>query len=193
MFDINNLNEEYFIELDAGEILGIKELPIEDKIKCFKFFLENEVITNKSVISNIFMLINGINSFEDDLSEDNRIFFNGLEEYVDIKTELREEISAFKIKMLEYYLGIVKGLTVKLPELKVHITNTYYNVFQLANPIFISKLMVTHLKYVDTTKIKPVFNAESIYDRINGHVYSHTFGIIQRILSEASNESIGLM
>ena len=193
MFNINNLNEDYFIKLSAEEILEIKELTTENKIKCFKFFLENNVITNKSVIGNIFMLINGINSFEDDLAGDNRIFFNGLEEYVDIKTELREEISAFKIKLLEYYLGIIKGLTVKLPELKVHITNTYYNIFQLANPIFISKLMVTHLKYVDNAKIQPTFNAESIYDKINGHVYSHTFGIIQRILSEASDENIGIM
>lgn len=190
MFNLENLNNDYFQTLDAGEILEIKELKIEDKIECFKFFLNSDIITNHSVISNIFVLINGISNIDDDMSEDKRIFFNDLEEYVDIKLELGKEIEDFKRKILEYYLGVIKGLTVKIPELKIHITNTHFNVLHLANPSFISKIMIEQLDKIDVNNVKPTFNAESLYDKINGHVYSHTYGIFQRILSEASNEDI---
>lgn len=188
MFDINNLNEEYFSKLDAGEVLEIKKLDTEDKIKCFSFFLKSNVLTNCSVISNIYMLINSITEMDADIANDNRVFFNDLEEYVDIKLELRRDIEDFKKKLLEYYLGVIQGLNVKLPELKIHITNTHYNILYLSNPMFISKLMLEHLKNININNIKPTFNAESIYDKINGHVYSHTFGIMQRVLSEVDNE-----
>ena len=65
------------------------------------------------------MLINGITDIEDDTLEDERLFFNSLEEYVDIKLELKPEIEEFKKKLLIYYLGIVEGLNVKIPELKI--------------------------------------------------------------------------
>jgi hypothetical protein len=50
--------------------------------------------------------------------------------------------------------------------------------------------MIEQLDKIDVNNVKPTFNAESLYDKINGHVYSHTYGIFQRILSEASNEDI---
>ena len=185
MFDINNLNEEYFMKIDVSELLEVKCLNIEDKIKCFHFFLTSDCIANYSVISNIFMLINGIVNIDDEALNDTRVFFNDLEEYVDIKLELKEEIGQFKRKLIEYYLGVIQGLNVKLPELKVHIPNTYYNILYLANPMFISKIMLEQLKNIDVNNIKPTFNAESIYDKINDHIYSQTYGIFQRIISEA--------
>ena len=188
MFDISNLNDRYFMSVDAGELLNIKNLSTEDKIKSFSFFLKSDVITNYSVISNLFILINGVTNIDDEALNDERVFFNDLEEYVDIKLELKEDIEQFKKKILEYYLGVVQGLNVKLPELKVHITNTHYNFLHLATPIFISKLMLEQLKNIDVNNVKPTFNAESIYDKINNHVYSQTYGILQRIMSEAINE-----
>ncbi len=190
MFNLENLNDEYFRKLDAGEIVEIKKLKTEDKIKCFKFFLNSDVITNHSVISNLYILVNGISDIDEDIENDDRAFFNNLEEYVDIKLDLKEELDLFKKKIVEYYLGILKGLIVKIPELKVHITNTHYNIFYLADPCFISKMMVEQLDNVNVKDIKPTFNAESLYDKINGHTYSYTYGIFQRIMSEFSEQDI---
>ena len=128
MFNLENLNDEYFCNLDSEEILEIKKLPTEDKIKCFKYFLGSEVITNISVISNIYILINGISSIDEDSLNDERVFFNSLEEYVDIKLEIRHEIDDFNIRLIEYYLGIIEGLDVTLDELKTHIPNTHFNL-----------------------------------------------------------------
>jgi hypothetical protein len=193
MFNIENLTNKYFLELNAEDVLSIKHLQIEDKIKCFAFFLTSEVITNYSVISNLFMLINGITDIETEISEDERLFFNSLEEYVDIKLELKKEIEEFKKKLLIYYLGVVEGLNVKIPELKIHIPNTYYNILYLTNPTFISKIMNEQLKNIDVNAVKPTFNAESIYDKINNHVYSQTYGIIDRILSEVVDDNFRFM
>jgi len=189
MFNLENLTNKYFLELDADNDLDIKSLSIDEKIKCFSFFLTSDVITNYSVISNLFILINGITDIDSDISEDSRLFFNDLEEYVDIKLELKKEIEEFKKRLLIYYLGIIEGLNVKIPELKIHIPNTYYNILHLANPIFISKIMTEQLKNIDVNEVKPTFNAESVYDKINDHVFSHTYGIIDRIMSEAMNDN----
>lgn len=193
MFNIENLTNKYFSEVNAEDFLDIKTLSTEDKVKCFSFFLNSDVITNYSVISNLFMLINGITDIEDDTLEDERLFFNSLEEYVDIKLELKPEIEDFKKKLLIYYLGIVEGLNVKIPELKIHIPNTYYNILHFVTPIFISKIMTEQLTNIDVNDVKPTFCAESLYDKINNHVFSQTYGIIDRIMSEVMDDSRGTM
>ena len=167
MFNIENLNDNFFSELNNEEILQIKELSIEDKITCFKFFLTSEVITNISVISNIFLLINGISNIDEDTIDDERIFFNSLEEYVDIKLEIRHEIDIFNIRLLEYYLGIIEGLEVILDELKYHIPNTHFNIMSLATPQLISRIMIKYLTKIDVNRVKPHFNANELYNKIN--------------------------
>ena len=108
MFDLKNLNDDFFTTVNPEEVLEIKPLNTEDKVKCFRYFLTSDVISNISVISNIFILIDGVTSIDDNTLEDNRVFFSSLEEYVDIKLQLRDEINAFNIKLLEYYLGIIE-------------------------------------------------------------------------------------
>ena len=157
MFNIENLNDKFFSELNNEEVLKIKELSIEDMVTCFKFFLTSEIITNISVISNI----------DDDIVDDERIFFNSLEEYVDIKLQIRREIDEFNTRLLEYYLGIVEGLEVVLDELKTHIPNTHFNVMPLITPQLISKIMSKYLTRIDTTKVKPHFHANVLYNKIN--------------------------
>lgn len=167
MFNLNNLNDTFFIELDPEEILKIKDLPTEDKVTCFKFFLGSDVISNISVISNIFLLINGISNIDEDTIEDDRIFFNSLEEYVDIKLQIRSEIDNFNIYLLEYYLGIVEGLEVVLDELKTHIPNTHFNIMPLVTPRLISRIMIKYLTKIRAERVKPHFNANELYNKIN--------------------------
>lgn len=167
MFKLENLNDEYFSNLNPEEILEIKELSTEDKVTCFKFFLDSEVITNISVISNIFLLINGISNIDDEAINDERIFFKSLEEYVDIKLQIRYEIDDFNIYMLEYYLGIIEGLDVTLDELKTHIPNTHFNIMPLVTPNLISKIMSKYLRQMSAERVRPHFCANELYNKIN--------------------------
>ena len=167
MFSIENLNDAFFGELDTEEILKIKELSIDDKVTCFKYFLSSDIISNISVISNIFLLINGISSIDDDTIEDERIFFKSLEEYVDIKLQIRQEIDKFNIRLLEYYLGIIEGLEVVLDELKTHIPNTYFNIMPLVTPQLISRIMTKYLTKINAESVKPHFHSNELYNKIN--------------------------
>lgn len=183
MFEVKNLNDEYFSQLDPGEVLDIKKLSTEDKILCFRYFLNSDAITNVSVISNLFLLVNGISDIDDNALEDERIFFSSLEEYVDIKLEIKEEIDKFNIALLEYYLGIVEGLNVTLDELKSHIPNTHFNLMSLVTPELISKLMLKYLTRIDCHNVKPAFNANDLYNKINSSD-SLFLGFIQNLVNE---------
>jgi hypothetical protein len=167
MFNIENLNDNYFTDISPEEILQIKDLSIEDKVTCFKYFLDSEIITNVSVISNIFLLINGISNIDDDTIDDERIFFKSLEEYVDIKLQIRYEIDKFNIRLLEYYFGIIEGLEVVLDELKTHIPNTHFNIMPLVTPQLISRLMTKYLTKLSAERVKPHFNANELYNKIH--------------------------
>lgn len=189
MFEIKNLNDDFFASVDPEEILAIKELPSEEKVKCFRYFLTTDILTNVSVISNIYLLINGISSIDDNALKDERIFFKSLEEYVDIKLEIRKELDKYSIKLLEYYLGIIQGLDVQLDELKSHIPNSYYNIMPLITPTLISRLALKYLKKIDIDNVKPAFNANELYSKINNSD-SLLLGFIQSFCGEVSLNDI---
>ena len=191
MFEIKNLNDEYFSNLAPEVILEIKELPTEDKIKCFRYFLGTDVITNVSVISNLFLLINGITDIEDNALDDERVFFSSLEEYIDVKLEIKNEIDVFNTRLLEYYLGVIKGLSVNLDELKIHIPNTFFNLMPLVTINLISKLTIKYLDRIENKNVKPVFNAMELYSEINNQ---HTLflGFVQSLVSEVSRNDTNL-
>lgn len=189
MFEIKNLNDDFFASVDPEEILAIKELPSEEKVKCFRYFLTTDILTNVSVISNIYLLINGISSIDDNALKDERIFFKSLEEYVDIKLEIRKELDQYSIKVLEYYLGIIQGLDVQLDELKSHIPNSYYNIMPLITPTLISRLALKYLKKIDIDNVKAAFNANELYSKINNSD-SLLLGFIQSFCGEVSLNDI---
>lgn len=191
MFEIKNLNDEYFSNLAPEAILEIKELPTEDKIKCFRYFLGTDVITNVSVISNLFILINGITDIEDNALDDERVFFSSLEEYIDVKLEIKNEIDVFNARLLEYYLGVIKGLSVNLDELKTHIPNTFFNLMPLVTINLISKLTIKYLDRIENKNVKPVFNAMELYSEINNQD-TLFLGFVQSLVSEVSRNDTNL-
>ena len=191
MFEIKNLNDEYFSNLASEVILEIKELPTEDKINCFRYFLGTDVITNVSVISNLFLLINGITDIEDNALDDERVFFSSLEEYIDVKLEIKNEIDVFNTRLLEYYLGVIKGLSVNLDELKTHIPNTFFNLMPLVTINLISKLTIKYLDRIENKNVKPVFNAMELYSEINNQD-TLFLGFVQSLVSEVSRNDTNL-
>lgn len=189
MFDLKNLNDDFFATVSTEEILDIKDMDTDSKVECFRYFLTSDVISNISVISNIFLLIDGVSSIDENTLEDSRVFFNSLEEYVDIKLQLRSEMDSFNIKLLEYYLGIVEGLDVTLDELKVHITNTHYNIMNLVTPTLISKLMLKYLTRISFENVNPVFHATELYSKIN-NTDNLIVGFLQKLTNEVNLHAV---
>ena len=144
-----------------------------------------------SVISNLFILINGITDIEDNALDDERVFFSSLEEYIDVKLEIKNEIDVFNTRLLEYYLGVIKGLSVNLDELKTHIPNTFFNLMPLVTINLISKLTIKYLDRIENKNVKPVFNAMELYSEINNQD-TLFLGFVQSLVSEVSRNDTNL-
>ena len=153
------------------KLTDIKSMSKEDKISFFNLVLSDESIINANIISNIIVLCTGLSEIDKDLSELPEFFFKDTMEYIDIKQDstLKESIKDYSIKLCQYYLGVLLGLSVKLTDLKIHIPNLFYHSLFGIKVSNISKLLNKYLSKVDLSKVKPVNNADIIYNSINSN------------------------
>lgn len=89
------------------DILDVKNLSPEVKIEFFKYILSNEDILDSVIILNIFNMVKCYNAFDDSYFDSESTFFKDFEEYLDIKTELREDLDKFSKQLCIYYLSIL--------------------------------------------------------------------------------------
>lgn len=167
MFNIENLNDEYFTNLGSDEVLDIKNLTAFEKNQCFKYFLNSKVLTNKSILYNLFLMISSIENIDDDDYARDDVFFTSKEEYEDLESRLGYEIIEFRVNLLELYLCIMAGLANSSEESKIDIDPTYQNILEYIDPIFVANLILTYIKSVNAEHIKPINNAREYYDKIN--------------------------
>ena len=140
MFNIENLNDEYFANLDSEAVLDIKSLSAFEKNQCLKYFLNSKVLTNKSILYNLFLIISSVENIDED---------------------------EFRINLLELYLCIMAGLANISEDSKVEIEPTYLNILEYVDPIFVANLILSYIKSVNAEHIQPVKNAKELYDKIN--------------------------
>ena len=167
MFNIENLNDEYFANLDSEAVLDIKSLSAFEKNQCLKYFLNSKVLTNKSILYNLFLIISSVENIDEDDYAREDVFFTSKEEYEDLESRLGYEIIEFRINLLELYLCIMAGLANTSEDSKVEIEPTYLNILEYVDPIFIANLILSYIKSVNAEHIQPVKNAKELYDKIN--------------------------
>lgn len=162
------MNKEEILNLKAEDKLeNIKDLSLEDKVEFFKTCLNTDGIVNTEIISNIIVLLTGYTNIDDDLSDNKSFYFKSIDEYVDIKLQLTEDLQQFSIKLLKYYLGVLSGLSINLFDVKIHAPNLYFHTLLGLNAIQISKIFNKHIRDINPNEIVPVHNAEILYDCIN--------------------------
>ena len=167
MFNIENLNDEYFANLDSEAVLDIKNLSTFEKNQCLKYFLNSKVLTNKSILYNLFLIISSVENIDEDDYAREDVFFTSKEEYEDLESRLGYEIIEFRINLLELYLCIMAGLANTSEDSKVEIEPTYLNILEYVDPIFVANLILSYIKSVNAEHIQPVKNAKELYDKIN--------------------------
>lgn len=113
--------EESVIKYAAGEQefeqnyifnIELKQISKDYKLDMFKMFLKRETVLNSKIILNIYNLIKTYNSFEDAFFVHPDVYFNTLEEYLDIRTDLMDDIKEFSKQLVFYYLSCLKSLHV---------------------------------------------------------------------------------
>ena len=167
MFNIENRNDEYFANLDSEAVLDIKNLSTFEKNQCLKYFLNSKVLTNKSILYNLFLIISSVENIDEDDYAREDVFFTSKEEYEDLESRLGYEIIEFRINLLELYLCIMAGLANTSEDSKVEIEPTYLNILEYVDPIFVANLILSYIKSVNAEHIQPVKNAKELYDKIN--------------------------
>ena len=167
MFNIENLNDEYFTQLGSDEVLEIKGLPLYEKGQCFRYFLDSEILTNKAVLYNIFLAINGIEELSDEELASDIVFFNSREEFNEIIQQVRYEIDDFCSWIMEFYLNILAGLSVDFEELKYAPQITQINFIPYMTPIVLSKLLVKYKDRIEIWNTKPALNANILFNKIH--------------------------
>lgn len=95
------------ITTSIKDVLDVKNLPFEEKVEFFKYILSNEDVLDSVIILNIFNMIKCYNAFDDSYFEAEDTFFKDFEEYLDIKTSLRDELDRFSKQLCIYYMSIL--------------------------------------------------------------------------------------
>jgi len=162
-------NLEEFLKNLEEEELNIKEIPFEQKIEFLKKCFSLEEINNASILFNIYILIKTNNNFEDEFFESDKVFFNNIEEFLDIKFELKDEIQVFTKELIESFLSAILGFHITEQDVTsdfIQIPLKYQKILYTADFHTISKLFEKVKKYIDLANVKPSVRSENI-------IYNH--------------------
>ena len=164
-FNIEDFKEgtDFYNAVVNNENIIARALPQEEKVELIKQCLLHEEITNPSLISNIVLLSLG-GSVDDEVFENEISIFTSLIEFIDIKQEIRTEINEFNAQLCKYFIGVLKGYSLKLNELKIDMTNLYWSVIHSITFNNISGLL--NKVSFDIKEVPAIRNAEEIIDSL---------------------------
>ena len=164
-FNIDDFKEgtEFYTAVMNNEVINAKSLTQEEKVELIKQCLTHEELTNPSLITNIVLLSLG-GSLDDAVFENEVCLFNSLIEFIDIKQEVKAEITKFNTQLCKYFIGVLKGYGLKLNELKIDMTNLYWAVIHSVTFENISTLL--NKAEFDIKDVPAIRNAEEIINTL---------------------------
>lgn len=108
--------------------LNLKNLSIELITKAISFSLKYENLADKNMILNIINLIKIYNTLDDSFFIDDNIYFNSIEDFIDLKLELKDELEAFIRQLSIYFISLFKSynkLTYTPQDTYIKLPNVY--------------------------------------------------------------------
>lgn len=131
--------------------LNFKELSFDTRVVILKWALTHFDLVDSTLVLNIFNLIKGFNNCDSSFFDAQEVMFNSFEEFIDIKTLLKEDLIIFRKELAKYYYSIIRtvGATV-FPDnaLPVIIPLVYQRIFLISDFISLSN-MVRNFKSID--------------------------------------------
>ncbi|MGN1393457.1 MAG: hypothetical protein ACI4V7_05355 [Succinivibrionaceae bacterium] len=110
---LDNLNKIYTLE-ESDEFKDIvftrlKNLNVDLIIEALRISLTRETLKDPLMLLNIINLVKVYNTLEDSFFEDENIYFNNMEDLLDVRLELREEVNAFSKQLSIYFISLIKS------------------------------------------------------------------------------------
>lgn len=147
-----------------------KSLSLDLKIEVFKYILQVPELVNSALLLNILMLISSNTKYqEDEVYQNDVVIFgsqdNGLEEFLDIKIAIKEELNQFLQELVRYYLSCLCSLHYKETDIaydslqilpvKYHQLLTFLTFDELSR-------LSRHIQELNKLDLLPIYNAKSI-------------------------------
>lgn len=85
----------------------IKDFSTKKLVEIYRYLLSEESVVNSSLILNIINLIKLYNSFDDSFFNHRLIYEKDLEQFLDIKLSLKNELNEFITKLSKYWISVI--------------------------------------------------------------------------------------
>lgn len=99
-------------ELEDNHIqifLDLKGLPVETLAEIFRYAFKKEDLNDPLLILNIINLIKVYNTLDDSFFDDEYVYADDIEKFLDLKLELVDDIAEFNKKVSIYFLSLFKS------------------------------------------------------------------------------------
>ena len=110
---INLLQQVYDTENQEGYndviFLNLKGLSVESLAEAFRYSLSREDLKNPSMLLNIINLIKIYNTLDDSFFENEDVFVSSIEELLDVKFEIHNELQQFIRQVSIYFMSLFKS------------------------------------------------------------------------------------
>ena len=108
--DYLKLIYEYENSIEKNNVLlDLKSLSLNELTEAIKYSLSFEELNDAVMLLNIINLIKTYNNLEDLFFESKDVYFNNLEELLDLKLSLRNELKEFSKKLSIYFISLFKS------------------------------------------------------------------------------------
>ena len=109
--NITNLVQEFNRDNEEQVILmfNLKEAKTEQKIDALKYGFNTPTLDDPLMQLNLYNLIKSYNNMNDEFFASSDVYFNSVEELLDIKLALGSEIKAFIRQLSIYYMSLFKS------------------------------------------------------------------------------------
>ena len=149
-----------------------KGLSTEDLTELFKMALSRETLVNNQLLANINILVNGYNTLDDALFNSPTIIIKDVEQLLDLKLSLAEEIKAFQTKAVYWYLAcLYSAHKVEYTYLDniIPLPNVWRKFLTATNLLIISQMMAK-ANPIDTGSLPLVENAYPIIVELSANL-----------------------
>ncbi len=165
IFEYENKNE-----VIPEIVINLKGLPIDTIIHVMKYCFECESIRNSSILMNMFAIISGYNSLDEQFFNDERIYISSLEEYLEIKMNCKNELKKFATNLTKYFLSCIKSsskLEYTYLDDVIEIPTTYERILRNSTILQLSSIM---------QKAEPI-NTDDLFVISNATVYVNSIAL----------------
>ena len=165
--ETNKKNKQYIIKLEKGFNTQV----LIDLFKCIMNIDFINQLSNDSLIINVMSLIKQYNTFNDEFFSDDRIFFDSIEQFLDTKIALQDEMQQISNLIANYFISIFRSIN----KTEYTVLDSYEEMPDFFKSVFLASDLVTLSSILAVVPKDYMFNLKFIK---GAHLYVSQ--IIQR-------------